>query len=122
MAEGHGNNYVRNGQSTDMFCERCGRILKDGELTCPECGAYYGPTEITDPPKRSYFFISFVISAAAMTAASFYLGFYSLLFMLLFWIGGKPETNLGMVLKGVGLGVTAGCLIGLIGRLLLTTL
>ncbi len=102
-----------------MFCERCGRILKDGELTCPECGAYYGPVDTAEPPKRMYFYLAFVISAAIMTAVSYYMGFYALLCMLLFWTGGRPRNNFEMVLRGLGFGITLGCAIGITATFLL---
>lgn len=101
-----------------MFCERCGCVLKDGELTCPECGAYYGSTEVREPPKKIYLYVSFVVTTAAMATATFFFGYYTLFFVLLFWIGGRPQSNKGMVLRGIALGVTAGCAIGLTGRLL----
>lgn len=102
-----------------MFCERCGRVLKDGELTCPECGAYYGPVDNVPAPRRIYFFAAFLVSTAVMAAVSYFVGVYALLCMLLFWMGGKPRTNLEMALKGLGLGVTAGCVIGITTAFLL---
>ena len=66
--------------------------------------------------------MSFVLATAAMAAESYFLGYYALFFVLLSWIGGHPQSNLGMVLKGIGPGITTGYMIGLTGRLLSGTL
>ena len=101
-----------------MFCERCGRILRDGELTCPECGAYYGP--IQEPEKISvwYLIVPMIVAAAATAVAAYFIGFYMLLLFLFFWMGPTPVTKGGMVLRGVSYGLMIGALIGLCLRYL----
>jgi hypothetical protein len=98
----------------NMFCERCGCIMEEGTYTCPECGAYYGPVAPHQelPPWR-YLIISFVISAAAMSFISWSVGVYAILFLLFAWVGKRPRTKGEMILKGVSLGLMAGCIIGL---------
>lgn len=98
-----------------MFCERCGCMMRDGEYTCPECGAYWGPVqEVQDEPTLWHLVIPMIVSAAAAAAASYFLGFYALLFLLFFGFGGnRPRTKRAMILKGISLGLMAGCVIGL---------
>ena len=103
-----------------MFCERCGCIMEDGTFTCPECGAYYGPTEREDPPSLRYLIVPFVLSASVMTAVSWLIGFYAILFLMFLWVGSRPHTKKQMMLKGVSLGLMAGCIIGLALRYLIS--
>ena len=45
---------------------------------CPAATA-----EERDAPKRIYLYVSFVLATAAMAAASYFLGYYALFFVLL---------------------------------------
>ncbi len=103
-----------------MFCERCGRTLGEGELTCPECGAYYGPVKPVKDRRLAYFFTALALSAAAAGVAAWFLGYYMLICMLFFWFGPRPNTNLGFALRGIGLGLFIGCVIGLSCRFLMS--
>lgn len=102
-----------------MFCERCGCMMRDGEFTCPECGAYWGPVREEEPPSLRYLILPFLGAAAASALLSWYIGFYALLFLVIFGFGGRPRTKGQMVLKGVALGLMVGCVIGLALRYLL---
>ncbi|MBO7410206.1 MAG: hypothetical protein J6T68_04715 [Candidatus Methanomethylophilaceae archaeon] len=97
-----------------MFCERCGCIMEEGTYTCPECGAYYGPADyVPELPPWRYLAVPFVLSAVAMTFISWFIGIYAVLFLLIAWVGKRPRTKGEMILKGVSLGLMAGCIIGL---------
>lgn len=97
-----------------MFCERCGCIMEEGTYTCPECGAYYGTVRPADErPSWKYLLVPFAVSATAMALVSWLIGFYSMLILLFLWVGNRPRTKRQMILKGVSLGLMAGCIIGL---------
>ena len=88
--------------------------MEEGTYTCPECGAYYGPVNPeTERPPWGYLLVPFAVSAAAMAVVSWIIGFYSMLILLFLGMGNRPRTKRQMILKGVSLGLMAGCIIGL---------
>jgi len=118
------------GDFGDMFCERCGRNLKDEEYVCPECGKQcrvppmqenqfqqgnqmFGqvqPINLADIFKSKYFLGSLACGLVAGFAVTYIWRFTFLMFCIPLFIpmGGR----------GIGLGLMIGMSIGCVAAML----
>ncbi len=113
-----------------MFCERCGRILKDSEYVCPECGKQcrvppiqenqfsqgnprFGqvqPVNFGEIFKSRYFLGSLVCGLLAGFAVTYVWRFTFLMFCIPLFLpmGGK---GIGL---GLMIGISMGCMIAML--------